>query len=187
LHGNRFASRLGFSQGPILGGNHDTGNAYLNPKNRGSGLRLDHRLVLFGVVALSETAAFIIGTKILDYFAMYLFTVTLIVVFILCLNLLWIPALPTATDVAEVFSRGGKGALFRWTKDSVAIVVTATFLTWFVASAFVPLWYYPAHDVFYGTNGENLLGWDTIVAGLCFVVYLAVGDSLPARVTLRAR
>jgi hypothetical protein len=127
------------------------------------------------------------GTKILDYFAMYALTVLLIVVFILCLNVLWIPAMPTATDIAGVFTRGGKGSIFRWTKDSLAVLVTATFLTWFVAGILVVPWSRTAQDVFHGTNGENVLGWDIIVAGLCFVVYMAVGDNLPARVTMRAR
>jgi hypothetical protein len=132
-------------------------------------------------------AGFMIGAKILDYFVMYPFTVLLIVVFIFCLNILWTPAIPTATEVAEVFTRRGRGSIFRWTKDSLAIVVTASFLTWFVASIFVLPWSHTAQDVFHGTNGENLLGWDMIVAGLCFVSYVAFGEKLPERTTVTTR
>jgi len=139
------------------------------------------------MIALLEIAAYFVASGVLNDLALYPFTVFLIVVFILCLNILWIPATPTATDIAEVFTRGGKGSIFRWTKDSLAIVVTATFLTWFVASIFVLPWSHTEQDVFHGTNGENVLGWDIIVAGLCFVFYMAVGDNLPARVTMRAR
>ncbi len=148
--------------------------------------------MIVGIIALSETAAFGVANDVLSssvrypVTVLYPVTVILIVVFILSLTILWVPVIPTATDFAEFFSRRGKGAIFRWTKDSLAIVVTATFLTWFVASLFVPLWYHPAHDVIYGTNGENLLGWDILVFGICFVVYLAVGDYLPARVSVRA-
>ena len=149
-------------------------------------MRLRHRFVVVGIIALSELAAYFVASGVLNDLALYPFTVFLIVVFILSFNILWVPAIPTATDFAEFFSRRGKGAIFRWTKDSLAIVVTGTFLTWFVASAFLPLWYYPAHDVIYGRNGESLLGWDILVFGICFVVYLAVGDYLPARVSTRA-
>lgn len=156
------------------------------PKNRGSTVRLRHRLILLGIVAMSEIAAYIIGTKILDSLVMYPVTVFLIVVLILSFNILWIPGMPTATDIAEVFTRGGKGTIFRWTKDALAIVVTTTFLTWFVASVFIPLWYYPAQDVLYGTGGEHLLAWETLGAFVCLFVYMVVGQNLPERTTVPA-
>ena len=150
-------------------------------------MRLRHRFIVVGIIALLEIAAYFVASGVvLSSFALYPFTVFLIVVFILSLNILWIPAMPTATDFAEVFTRRGKGAIFRWTKDSLAIVVTATFLTWFVASFFIPLWYYPARDVLYGRNGENLLIDDIIVACVCFPVYLALAEKLPSRVGVRA-
>jgi hypothetical protein len=150
-------------------------------------VRLRHRVIIVGIIAILEIAAYFVASGVLNDLALYPFTVFLIVVFILSLNILWIPAMPTARDFAEVFTRRGKGAIFRWTKDSLAIAVTATFLTGFVASFFIPLWYYSARDVLYGRNGENLLGWNMIVAGLCFVVYLALGENLPERTTLPAR
>jgi hypothetical protein len=155
------------------------------PGNRGSSVRLIYRFTVVGIIALLEIAAYLFASGLLSFYALYPITVLLVAVFILSLNILWKPAMPTATAVAEVFTRGGKGALFRWTKDSLAIVVTATFLTWFVASFLIPLWYYPARSIWYGTNGVNFLAWDIFVAGACFVVYMAVGENLPARVSLR--
>jgi hypothetical protein len=143
--------------------------------------------MIVGMIALFEIAVYFFASGVLSSLVLYPVTVILIVVLILSLNIVWIRSIPTATDIAQVFSRGGKGAIFRWTKDSLAIAMTTTFLIWFVASVFAPLWYYPMHDVFYGTGGEHLLAWEMLGAFVCLFVYMVVGQNLPERTTVSAK
>jgi hypothetical protein len=151
-------------------------------------MRFRNRFILVACVVLLEIAAYFVASGlILSAYTLYPLTVLLIVVFILSLNILWLPAMPTATAIAEVFTRRGKGAIFRWTKDSLAIVVTATFLTWVVVSAFLPVWYYPAASVLWGPRGAYTVPLDLIAAITCFFLYLPLADNLPERATVRAK
>lgn len=75
----------------------------------------------------------------------------------------------------------------RWTKDLLAIIITSIFLLWVVGTAFVPLWYYPARDTFYGIKGANLVILDLFAGLCCLSAYIAMGHGLPNRLRAKTR